>query len=472
MNWDPVDKTVLANEQVSQTGHSWRSGAVVEKKMLEQWFFKITKFKKPLLDDLDLLRHSWPERVRTQQKNWIGKSEGAKIRFPVFIGGEGEMVEVFTTRADTLHGVQYLALSTTHSIVKRLARTNEALAGFIKEADGNRSFNKHQASDGRPKKGFLLPEVDAQNPIAPKAGSLPVFVAEYVIEGYGNGAVMGVPGHDNRDYAFWKENGGGQGIKSVIRPLTGCESPGAFTHPGVLKDNCGEFTSMTSKQAKRAIVEKLRNKGGWAESTTLWRLRDWLVSRQRYWGAPIPMVHCGSCGVVPVKEEDLPVLLPEGVNISGKGGSPLANVKEWVETSCPSCGGKARRDTDTMDTFVDSSWYFMRFIDPKNKKELFSPLVPFLLATNIPADPSRRRRPPNFSLSISTSAASNTRSCTSSMRGSSPNSHAGPASGLRVTGPPALSPSNGLSRKAWFTARPTRTPRPANSSNPKIYPPT
>lgn len=379
VNWDPVDKTVLANEQVSQTGHSWRSGAVVEKKMLEQWFFKITKFKKPLLDDLDLLRHSWPERVRTQQKNWIGKSEGAKIRFPVFIGGEGEMVEVFTTRADTLYGVQYLALSTTHSIVKRLERTNEALARFVKEADRNRSFNKHQASDGRPKKGFLLSGVDAQNPIAPKAGSLPVFVAEYVLEGYGNGAVMGVPGHDNRDYAFWKENGAGQGIKSVIRPLTGCESPGAFTHPGVLKDNCGEFTSMTSKQAKRAIVEKLRNKGGWAESTTLWRLRDWLVSRQRYWGAPIPMVHCGSCGVVPVKEEDLPVLLPEGVNISGKGGSPLANVKEWVETNCPSCGGKARRDTDTMDTFVDSSWYFMRFIDPKNKKELFSPLSNFYL---------------------------------------------------------------------------------------------
>lgn len=373
VNWDPVDGTVLANEQVSHSGHSWRSGALVEKKMLKQWFFKVTKFKKPLLEDLDLLRHSWPERVRTQQKNWIGKSEGAKIRFPVFVSGEGEVVEVFTTRADTLYGVQYLALSTSHSIVKRLAKTNEALAAFVKEAETNRSLNKYQNSDGKPKKAFLLPGVDAQNPIAPKSGSLPVFVAEYVVEGFGKGAVMGVPGHDNKDYAFWKENGAGEGIKSVIRPLNGCESPGAFTHPGVLKDNCGEFTSLTSKQAKHAIVEKLHGRGNWAENTTLWKLRDWLVSRQRYWGAPIPMVHCGSCGVVPVKDEDLPVLLPEGVKISGKGGNPLANVKEWVETSCPSCGGKARRDTDTMDTFVDSSWYFMRFIDPKNKKELYSP---------------------------------------------------------------------------------------------------
>lgn len=363
--------TVLANEQVSPTGHSWRSGAIVEKKTLKQWFFKITEFKEALLDDLEALKDSWPERVRVQQKNWIGRSKGAKVRFPISVEGGEEKVEVFTTRVDTLHGVQYLALSTTHPIVKRLSETSEGLASFIKKAEGNKDFNKHLSPDGRPKKGFLLRGVKARNPISPESEPLPVFVAEYVLDGYGEGAVMGVPGHDTRDNAFWKENCADKEIRTVIRPIVRKESLGyeVFTFPGILTDGCGEFVGMTSEEAQDAIVRKLQSEGGWAEHTTQWKLRDWLVSRQRYWGTPIPMVHCDSCGVVPVKDEDLPVVLPERVDIRGKGGSPLANVKEWVETSCPSCGGDAKRDTDTMDTFVDSSWYYMRFIDPKNKKE-------------------------------------------------------------------------------------------------------
>lgn len=366
--------TVLANEQVSSTGHSWRSGAIVEKKMLKQWFFKISEFREALLDDLEVLKDSWPESVIAQQKNWIGKSNGAKVRFPVSTERGDEIVEVFTTRVDTLYGVQYLALSTAHPIVKRLSKTNEDLASFVKEAEGSKDFNKHLSSDGRPKKGFLLHGIKAKNPISPESEPLPVFVAEYVLEGYGEGAVMGVPGHDPKDNAFWKENCAGKEIKKVIRPKPGKESRGeVFTAPGILENNCGEFAGITSKIAQEAIVEKLQSEGGLAEHATQWKLRDWLVSRQRYWGTPIPMVHCDSCGVVPVKEEDLPVVLPEGVDISGKGGSPLASVKEWVETSCPSCGGKAMRDTDTMDTFVDSSWYFMRFIDPKNKGRWVSP---------------------------------------------------------------------------------------------------
>lgn len=372
VNWDPVDMTVLANEQVSSTGHSWRSGAVVEKKMLEQWFFRITEFREALLEDLGVLKDAWPKPVRVQQENWIGKSVGAKIRFLLQAAGQrAGGVDVFTTRVDTLCGVQYLALAATHPIVARLAERGGELARFVKEVEENRDFNKNLSADGKAKRGFLLPGVEARNPIFPDAEPLPVFIAEYVLDGYGEGAVMGVPGHDTRDHAFWKENCPEKEVKLVIRPKgkqPSEQEQQIFTNPGVLMSNCGEFSGMTSKAAQNAILEKLSEKG-WAEESTQWRLRDWLVSRQRYWGTPIPMVHCESCGVVPVKEEDLPVKLPEGVDISGKGGSPLASVKEWVETTCPECGGEARRDTDTMDTFVDSSWYYMRFTDPQNKKE-------------------------------------------------------------------------------------------------------
>lgn len=360
---------MLANEQVSATGHSWRSGALVEQKLLNQWFLKITAYQDALLDDLDLLKDLWPERVRAQQRNWIGRSRGAEVRFPVAVdGAAGETVQVFTTRVDTLHGAQYLALSISHPLVQRLAATNAALARFVKAAEES----KAAAPDGKKDKhGFRLPGVTATNPLLPEAPPLPVFAAEYVLDGYGEGAVMGVPGHDVRDAAFWAQNCLGEGVKTVILPsapvAAGVAAAEVFTAHGVLSDACGEFAGLTSAEAQKKIVERLGEK--WANEKTQWRLRDWLVSRQRYWGTPIPMVHCDACGVVPVKEEDLPVRLPEGVDIKGKGGSPLAAVEQWVNTACPSCGGEAKRDTDTMDTFVDSSWYYMRFVDPHNEKE-------------------------------------------------------------------------------------------------------
>lgn len=360
VNWDPVDETVLANEQVSPSGHSWRSGALVEKKELEQWFFRITAFKEQLLEDLESLKDTWPERVRTMQRNWIGKSVGAKVRFPVV--ERSEVVEVFTTRLDTLLGVQYLALSVSHPLVCRLAETNENLKRFIDNTKTGRSEEGVKS-----KRGFCLAGVVATNPLDP-AALLPIFVADYVLDGYGEGAVMGVPGHDTRDHAFWRENCPGKEIKTVVEPSSSKEpSYDIFTDHGVL--TCGEYKGLTSAEAHQKFLEKLGTE--WAEETTQWRLRDWLVSRQRYWGTPIPIIHCSSCGTVPVPEKDLPVLLPEGINIRGRGGSPLASAEEWVNVACPSCGELAQRDTDTMDTFIDSSWYWARYIDPKNPGKLF-----------------------------------------------------------------------------------------------------
>ncbi|KAA8895998.1 leucyl-tRNA synthetase [Sphaerosporella brunnea] len=359
VNWDPVDETVLANEQVSPSGHSWRSGALVEKKELEQWFFRITEFRGQLLEDLESLKDTWPERVRAMQKNWIGKSEGAKIKFQV---SDAEVLEVFTTRPDTLPGVQYLALSTSHPIVKRCAENDEALREFIK------SVSERDQMAEKSKHGFPLHEVTARNPL--DGLEVPVWVAEYVLEGYGEGAVMGVPGHDTRDYAFWRHNFPGQPIRTVIAPASSAQAPPedeVFTGRGIVTE--GAFKGLTSAEATKALLAK----EGWIERTTQWRLRDWLVSRQRYWGAPIPIIHCHSCGTVPVPEKDLPVMLPEGIEIHGRGGSPLAKATEWVNVPCPSCGSPAKRDTDTMDTFIDSSWYWARYIDPQNEVEPFSP---------------------------------------------------------------------------------------------------
>jgi len=383
VNWDPVDKTVLANEQVDSDGRSWRSGAVVQKIQLKQWFFRITAFQEALLRDLDVLaeHNQWPERVLTQQRNWLGKSTGAKIKFDVCIDGSPSgHVQVFTTRPDTLFGVQYLALSTNHPIVRNLACRLPELQHFL-----NRAATLPPDS----KEGFLLPGVMATNPlhlIVPASiqqKQVPVYVAPYVLSGYGEGAVMGVPGHDSRDLSFWRQQDPLNPVSIVIHPASGSASmgtdlpaselPGAFVHSGVLSEHCGKYAGMTSTAGGKQIVADLQIHRQLAVAAENWRLRDWLISRQRYWGTPIPIVHCKSCGAAPVPEDQLPVELPKlKDSVKGRTGNPLEMIESWVNTTCPTCGQPAKRDTDTMDTFVDSSWYFMRFPDAQNDKQPFS----------------------------------------------------------------------------------------------------
>ncbi|RDL35484.1 uncharacterized protein BP5553_07415 [Venustampulla echinocandica] len=380
VNYDPVDKTVLANEQVDAKGHSWRSGAKVEKRLLNQWFFKISAFRQELLDDIEQLATdgAWPEGVLAMQKNWIGKSQGARIKFPVTASHQQTHsdIEVFTTRPDTLFGVQYLALASTHPIVQKLAKYNVGLQAFLDAIPA-------LPLDSRV--GYLLPDIRAINPLAyekstPDAtkASLPIYVAPYVLGDYGDGAVMGVPGHDTRDHAFWKHNRYDDPIRMVIAPspddasIAGENQP--FVHHGHLTSHGGPYAGYTTAAASKEIVSSLELKG-LGIATEAWRLRDWLVSRQRYWGTPIPIIHCKGCGPVPVPHEQLPVELPalDGHWGKGKTGNPLDNAHDWVNTACPKCGDPARRDTDTMDTFVDSSWYFMRFPDPHNDSIPFSP---------------------------------------------------------------------------------------------------
>ncbi|KAJ5092293.1 Aminoacyl-tRNA synthetase class 1a [Penicillium alfredii] len=388
VNYDPVDKTVLANEQVDANGFSWRSGAKVERLNLKQWFFRITKLKELLLKDLDSLAGDWPERVLSMQRNWLGKSQGAKIRFPLSIDGptgEEVTVDVFTTRPDTLYGVEYIALSLNHPVVLKAAEKDSALRQFLDEASSLPSDSKA---------GYRLTDINASHPLQkvdkdcphlPR--KLPVFVAPYVLGDYGEGAVMGVPGHDTRDMLFYKENVNPESISVVIasepmekredgttNSVVSAHNAKAFTQEGFLTSRCGRYQGLHSKAAAKQIVTDLQQVGQ-AESVESWRLRDWLISRQRYWGAPIPIIHCADCGPVPVPPEDLPVKLPkiEGDWLRGKKGNPLESSEEWLHTSCPSCGGSARRETDTMDTFVDSSWYYLRFLDAANQAAPFSP---------------------------------------------------------------------------------------------------
>ncbi|KAJ5669203.1 Leucine--tRNA ligase [Penicillium macrosclerotiorum] len=387
VNYDPVDKTVLANEQVDANGFSWRSGAKVEKLNLKQWFFRITAFKEMLLKDLDSLTGGWPERVLSMQRNWLGKSHGARVTFTVAAGSQddkGVNVNVFTTRPDTLYGVEYLALSLDHPIVTKAAQNDLALRKFLDEASSLPPDSKA---------GYCLNGIVASHPLQSIDSTshhltrkLPVFVAPYVLSDYGEGAVMGVPGHDSRDMAFFKENVNPETISLVIQPepvnARGIEAADtvipareakAFTQDGFLTPLCGKYKGLHSKDAAQKIVADLEEIKK-AEFVETWRLRDWLISRQRYWGAPIPIIHCGDCGPVPVPVEDLPVKLPkiEGEWLKGKKGNPLESSEKWLHTKCPSCGGPAKRDTDTMDTFVDSSWYYLRFLDPANKESPFS----------------------------------------------------------------------------------------------------
>lgn len=348
---------------------------------LRQWFLRITKFKEALLKDLDILAEGnrWPERVVAMQRNWLGRSLGGKIKFEVIDASSAQnsmVIEVFTTRPDTLHGVQYLALSTKHPLVVSLSQTNADLNSFIDQAPS-------LAIDS--KEGFLLPGFHAKNPLCALTKAphdvqrvLPVYVAPYVLEDYGEGAVMGVPGHDSRDHAFWKQNRGDETILQVVEPFNPTKKravPMPFGGFGRLNSQCGDFANMSSADASIKIIDDLAKSGGLAEGVEKWRLRDWLISRQRYWGTPIPIIHCQECGTVPVPIEDLPVELPKlkGDWFKGKGGNPIEEAEEWVNTTCPKCRGNARRETDTMDTFMDSSWYFMRFTDPANAIDPFSP---------------------------------------------------------------------------------------------------
>ncbi|KAF2744549.1 leucyl-tRNA synthetase [Sporormia fimetaria CBS 119925] len=386
VNYDPIDRTVLANEQVDANGCSWRSGAKVEKKMLKQWFLGIREFKEQLLDDLDQLSGHWPERVLAMQRNWLGRSEGTQLWFDVSSREhQFEPIDVFTTRADTLFGVQYIALSLSHHIVRKIAEKDSALQKFIQEAE-------HLPPDS--KAGYLLQGVTATNPLSEVEGStghLPIYVAPYVLADYGSGAVMGVPGHDSRDHAFWRTNAGNEPIRQVVfkspspsRTIAGNDGSDApLSGKGFVASDIPGYTRMTSEEAVDTIVKHLEGTG--AKKTTTWRLRDWLISRQRYWGTPIPIIHCSSCGPVRVPRSYLPVRLPDLPDsyFSQNAGNPLETHPTWKHTTCPSCGSAATRETDTMDTFMDSSWYFFRFLSPNQCDQ---PVRPEDADRNMPVD--------------------------------------------------------------------------------------
>jgi leucyl-tRNA synthetase len=357
VNWDPVDQTVLANEQVID-GRGWRSGAPVEKRKLAQWFLKITAYADDLLDSLRTLDR-WPEKVRLMQENWIGRSTGAEVRFRLI--GRADAVTVFTTRPDTLFGASFVALSPDHPLADEMAKRDPALAAFIAEC---RSAGTSEAAvEAQEKRGHRLP-LEAAHPLEPDR-RLPVYVANFVLMEYGAGAIFGCPAHDQRDLEFARRYG--LPVIPVVCPPG--QDPGgfaigdtAFTEDGTLI-NSAFLDGLPVEAAKEAVGRRLQELGVGAP-TTVYRLRDWLVSRQRYWGCPIPVIHCGSCGVVPVPRRDLPVRLPDDVTFD-KPGNPLDRHPTWKDVACPSCGKPARRETDTFDTFVDSSWYFARFCSPR-----------------------------------------------------------------------------------------------------------
>jgi leucyl-tRNA synthetase len=360
VNWCPDCATVLANEQVVN-GRCWRhEDTVVEQRDLEQWFFRITKYAEELLRDLDQLE-GWPEKVKTMQRNWIGRSEGAQVDFTV--AETGEKIPVFTTRIDTIYGATSIQLAPDHPLVQKLigddphrvARLDEIRAEQVRarEAGNIAELEKH---------GFFI-GAHAVNPFNDE--KIPIWVANYVLMEYGTGAIMSVPAHDERDYEFAKKYD--LEIRIVILPRRhGEQEDGPLPHVEMdsLLINSGPFSGLGNQEAIQRMTSFAEEKG-FGKKTVTYRLRDWGISRQRYWGTPIPMLYCEKCGIVPVPESDLPVFLPEKIEITQEGGSPLARVPEFVNAKCPKCGGAARRETDTMDTFVDSSWYFYRYTDSK-----------------------------------------------------------------------------------------------------------
>ncbi len=356
VNWDPVDQTVLANEQVID-GRGWRSGALVERREIPQWFLRITAYADELLAALDEL-DGWPEAVKTMQRNWIGKSRGVQIRFDVD-EPDAEPLDVFTTRPDTLLGATYMAVAADHPLARAAAENDPEVRAFVEEC--RQGSTAAEDLEKLEKKGVRL-DIEAIHPLT--GDRLPVFVANFVLMAYGTGAIMAVPGHDERDWAFAHKYD--IPIVQVIDRADGESvdvANGAFTDYGVLV-NSGEFDGLTSSDAFERIAQRLAADGR-GEIQTQWRLRDWGVSRQRYWGAPIPIIHCPDCGSVPVPEKDLPVVLPEDVEFEGVG-SPIKKDPAFYQTTCPECGGAAERDTDTFDTFFESSWYFARFASAGN----------------------------------------------------------------------------------------------------------
>ncbi|MCR9071050.1 MAG: leucine--tRNA ligase [Alphaproteobacteria bacterium] len=360
VNWDPVENTVLANEQVID-GKGWRSGAPVEKRKLNQWFLKITEYAEDLLGALEGLEGRWPDKVRLMQHNWIGRSEGARVRFQ--LAGRDDSLEVFTTRPDTLFGASFCAVSANHPLAAEMAEGNAELQAFIAEC--NRMGTSEADIETAEKRGYRT-SLEVEHPFVP-GRTLPVYVANFVLMEYGTGAIFGCPAHDQRDLDFARKYD--LPVLPVVLPPEAdpaefAVADEAYTGPGRIY-NSNFLDGMEIEAAKSAVAGRLEEIGR-GERTTTWRLRDWGVSRQRYWGCPVPMVHCAGCGVVPVPDEQLPVTLPEDVEFDTPG-NPLDRHPTWKHTSCPSCGGAATRETDTFDTFFESSWYFARFTDPKGE---------------------------------------------------------------------------------------------------------
>jgi len=377
VNWDPVDGTVLANEQVID-GKGWRSGAPVQKKLLSQWFFAITKFAPDLLESLATLDR-WPERVRLMQANWIGRSEGARVRFPLTEQVDGtEEVEVFTTRPDTLFGMSFLAVAAEHPLAAAAAARDPAAAAFVAEcrSQGTSEAVIEQAEKRGYDTGFRV-----AHPFI-EGATYPVWIANFVLMEYGTGAIFGCPSGDQRDLDFARKYG--LPVPPVVLPqgadpATFTIADEAFTEDGTLF-NSGFLDGLPVAEAKRAAIARIEELGR-GEGVVNWRLRDWGVSRQRYWGCPIPVIHCDDCGAVPVPQDQLPVILPEDVDFS-RPGNPLDHHPTWKHVACPSCGKAARRETDTFDTFVDSSWYFARFCSPRAAE----PVTPAAVDAWLPVD--------------------------------------------------------------------------------------
>ena len=370
VNWDPVDNTVLANEQVID-GRGWRSGALVEKRLLSQWFFSITKFAPSLLEALATLER-WPERVRTMQAKWIGRSEGARVRFPLTQPCEaGNDVEVFTTRPDTLFGMSFVAIAPEHKLAAHIAARDEEAAAFIAEC--RRMGTSEAAIETAEKRGYDT-GLRVCHPFI-EGAVYPVWIANFVLMEYGTGAIFGCPAHDQRDFEFARAYG--LPIPPVVVPegedaaLFRVQDH-AYDGPGLIA-NSGFLSGLSTQDAKSAAIAELERIGA-GHRVVNWRLRDWGVSRQRYWGCPIPMIHCAACGVVPAPDASLPITLPEDVSFD-RPGNPLDHHASWKHVACPRCGAEARRETDTFDTFVDSSWYYARFCSPHDAQPVSRPAV-------------------------------------------------------------------------------------------------